>query len=282
MKVLTIAHLTFLEARQRRLLWIIFLIGLLFLGLFALGFYFMYEEVSGGISRGSSADPTLITDEFSNVMLLMGLYGVNSLGVLLAVLLAVSTIAGEIASGTIQTIVTKPLRRWEVVLGKWLGLAVMLAAVILFLSAGLMAIVWLIAGYLPPNLVQGVGLMILEGLIFLALTILGGTRLSVLGNGVVMFMLYGMTFVAGWVEQIGALLQNEAAVNVGIVASLVVPGEAMWRRAAYLMQTPILRELSVTPFSTASAPNNAMVAYAAGYVVIVLGIAALSFRGRDL
>jgi ABC-type transport system involved in multi-copper enzyme maturation permease subunit len=277
MSVLTIAHLTFLEARQRRLFWIILVVGLASLALFALGFYFTYREV-----RPGPTDPTLLRTSFSSILLLMALYGVNSLGVMLAVLLSVDTISGEIASGTIQTVVTKPLRRWEIVLGKWLGLAGMLVAFIVVMSASMVITVWAIAQYLPPHLWEGIGLMALEGLFFLTLSILGGTRLSPLGNGVVVFMLYGMAFVAGWVEQFGALLHSETAVNIGIVASLFVPGETMWRRAAYLMQPPVMRELSITPFTAASAPSVAMVVYTCLYIAVTLGVAVYVFGRRDL
>ncbi len=277
MNTLNIAHLTFLEARQRKLLWIIVIIGLVSLALFAVGFYFLHRDVRAGVST-----PALVYTEVSNVFLLMGLYGVDSLAVLLAVLVSVNIISGEISSGTIQAIVTKPLRRWEIVLGKWLGLTVMLGIFVVAMSAGMMAIVWFIARYLPPNPVQGVALIFLEALVFLTLSILGGTRLPSLGNGVVVFMLYGLTFIGGWVEQIGSLLQNEIMVNIGIVTSLFVPGEAMWRRAAYLMQPPFLRELGFSPFSAASSPSVAMVLYTAAYIAVALFLALRSFATRDL
>ncbi len=77
----------------------------------------------------------------------------------------------------------------------------------------------------------------------LSLSLLGGTRLPALANGVVIFMFYGLAFIAGWIEQIGSYLQNEAAVNIGIIVSLFLPIEAMWKRAAYILQPPFLREL---------------------------------------
>jgi hypothetical protein len=85
----------------------------------------------------------------------------------------------------------------------------------------------------------------LEGLVVLTLSILGGTRLSTLTNAVVIFMLYGLAFIAGWIEQIGSFLRSEAAVNIGIIISLLIPSEAMWKRAAYLMQPSFLRELGL-------------------------------------
>ena len=276
MKVLAVAGLSFLEARQRKLFWIILVIGLVALVLFAAGFYFVYQDI-----RGPSGIET-VRISASSIFLLMALYGVNSLGVMLAVLISVDTISGEIASGTIQTIVTKPLRRWQVVLGKWLGLALMLAAFVVLMSGGMIAVVWAISGYLPPHLLQGVGLMILEGLVFLTLSILGGTRLPPMGNGVVVFMLYGVAFVAGWVEQFGALLNNDTAVSIGIVVSLFVPGEAMWRRAASLMQPPLLGGMDFSPFTPASTPSEAMIIYTIAYTAALLLLALVSFQRRDL
>ena len=277
MSILTIAHLTFLEARRRKLFWIVLVVGLLALVLFSLGFYFMYQDLP---QTGPNA--ALIRTEFSNVLLLMSLYGVNSLGVMLAVLISADTIAGEIASGTIQTVVTKPLRRWEVVLGKWLGLAGMLAVFEAAMSAGMMAVVWTLSGYVPEHPFQGVGLMVLSGLVFLTISILGGTRLPTLGNGVLAFMLYGVAFVGGWVEQIGALVHSDTAVNIGIAVSLLVPGETLWRRAAYLLQPPVLGEVTFTPFGTSSAPSEAMVVYSLAYVAVLLTAAVLLFQRRDL
>jgi len=192
--------------------------------------------------------------------MLAGLYVINFLVVLMAVSTSVDTIAGEVASGTIQTIVSKPLRRWEVLLGKWLGLALMLGGFSAFMTLALMGIVRLISGYWPPNAFRGAGLIVLEGLVVLSLSILGGTRLPTLTNAVVVFMLYGLAFVAGWIEQIGSYLRSEAAVNFGIIVSLLMPSEAMWKRAAYLMQPPFLRELGfeATPFGAATAPSGAL------------------------
>jgi len=275
--MLTITRLTFVEARQRRLLWAVTLMGLAFLALFALGFYFVHREISRA-SGNNISDLFEATDFF----LLAGLYVVNFLMIMLAVLTSVDTIAGEITSGTIHTVVSKPLRRWDVVLGKWLGLAGMLSVFTILMSIGMIAIVWLIARYTPPNPVQGITLMVVEGLVLLTLSILGGARLSTLTNGVVVFMLYGLAFIAGWIEQIGALLHNEAAVNIGIVISLLMPSEAMWKRAAYLMEPPFLRALGIHPFAAVSAPSNAMVAYTLLYVAIALTGAVYLFQKRDL
>lgn len=275
MRTFAIARLTFLEARHRKLLWIVIALGLLFWGLFAVGFYFMYRD----LSRYARGNDLL---EASNMLLIVGLYVVSFLTVMLAVLTSADTIAGEISSGVIHTIVTKPLRRWEVVLGKWLGLGLLLSAFVVLMSLGLMGIVWGISRYIAPHPVEGIALMVLEGLVVLTLSILGSTRLSTLANGVAVFMLFGLAFIAGWIEQIGAFTHNATAVNIGIVVSLFMPSEAMWKRAAYLMQPPFLRELGFTPFSAGNAPSGAMVAYTLVYIALALLAALHLFQKRDL
>jgi ABC-type transport system involved in multi-copper enzyme maturation permease subunit len=216
-----------------------------------------------------------------NLLLIAGLYVVHFLTVMLAIFASVDTISGEIASHTIQTLVTKPVRRWQIVLGKWLGYAAMLLIYLGLLGGGIFLVMYLLVGYTPPNPLIGLLLLMLEALVLLSLSILGGTRLSTLTNGVLMFMLYGVAFIGAWVEQIGALLQSHAAVNVGIVTSLLMPVEALWRRAAYLMQPPLLSSVP-SPFSGTSPPSQAMVIYAVAYAALALALAMRQFGRRDL
>ncbi len=275
MKLALIAWLTFHEARRRRMLWAVGLSGLAFLALFAVAFWLMYREVSTIPVVGRRS-------EIYNGLTLLGLYAVNFLVVMLSVLASVDILSGEIASGTIHTVATRPIHRWEVVVGKWLGLTGMLALFTVLMSGGLMLISRVISGYDLPNPALGVALMVLEGTVVLALSILGGTRLTTLANGVLLFMLYGVAFIAGWIENIGSIIGNQSAVNIGIAVSLVVPTEAMWRLAAFLMQPPLVRGLANGPFSTNSAPSSAMVAWSIGYVLLALGLAVYSFNRRDL
>ena len=71
----------------------------------------------------------------------------------------------------------------------------------------------------------------------------GSSRLSTLATGGLVFGLFGVAFVGGWVEQIGSFLESQPAVELGILSSLIFPGEAVWRRAAYLMSTSLIRML---------------------------------------
>ncbi len=279
--ILTIAHLTLHEALRRKIVLTALLLGIGFLVIFGLGFA---AVLSSSPNLPRPANPTGIAQQYVAVafIVMAGLYAVNFLLVMMAALMPVDTVSGEIRSGAIQTLVTKPLHRAEILLGKWLGFWVILALYFLLMAGGVIVIATVLSGYTPPNVLPGMELMLLKGTLLLTLSIAGGTRLSTLANGVMVFGLYGLAFIGGWVEQIGALLGNDGATNIGIVASLLVPSEALWNLAAYNMQPAIMRDLNITPFSPASVPSTAMVWWAVAYILVVLAFGLRQFETRDL
>lgn len=277
--ILSISQLTIHEALRKRVLLAALLLGLAFLVVFGIGFYFMNREVITG-ARGPE---TRVERTLIYIFLTMaGLYAVNFLMVMMAALLPIDTVSGEIRSGAIQSLVTKPLHRSEVLLGKWLGFWVILAAYLVLMAGGVLVIASWIGNTSPPNVWFGLSLMLLEATLLLTLSIAGGTRLSTLANGVMVFGLFGLAFIGGWIEQIGTLFQNETARLVGIITSLLVPTEALWQLAAYNMQPALMRDMTLTPFSPASVPSNMMIVWAGGYILLILFVGLWSFRTRDL
>jgi ABC-type transport system involved in multi-copper enzyme maturation permease subunit len=210
------------------------------------------------------------------------LYAANFLIVMTSVLVTIDTLSGEIGTGVIEALCTKPVPRWAVATGKWLGCWAILALYATLLCGGVLAAARLVAGYTPPNAARGLPLLLLEGTVLMTLALAGGTRLSTLANGVSVFGLYGLAFIGGWMEQIGTLAGNATARYVGIGASLLVPSESLWQLASYQMQPPLVRDLGIGPFSPLSVPSPAMVGWAAGYVALTLALALYLFRTRDL
>jgi hypothetical protein len=124
--------------------------------------------------------------------------------------------------------------------------------------------------------------MVFESMLLVTLSIFGGSRFSTVTNGILAFALYGLAFIGGWVDQIGTMVDNAAARNVGTVVSLIMPSEAMWQRAAYHMQPAIMRDLGLSPFSPASLPSVAMVVWAAGWALLLLVLAVRGLQRRAL
>lgn len=272
---LTIARLTLQEAIRRRILTAALIAGAAFLTLYGIGFHLILQHQHGNMSL---IERRIVL----NVFTLAGLYAANILTVMAAVLLPIDTLSGEIGSGVIQTLAVRPIRRREIVLGKWLGYWIVMAGYLALLAGGVLAIARTLASFTPPRIELGLPLMLLEGTVLLTLAIMGGARLSTVTNGMLAFGLFGLAFIGNWVEQIGTWAGNDAARELGTVASLIMPSEAMWQLAASKMQPSILSELSSTPFSPASVPSAAMVVWAAGYILVSLAVAIRWFGKRAL
>jgi ABC-type transport system involved in multi-copper enzyme maturation permease subunit len=275
--LLTIAHLTWLEARRRRVVLAAFICGLGFLAVFAIAVYFMNRnlEPAGGVAQ-------LRRQMQLQVLTLAGLYAVNFLAAALAVMLPVDTLSGEMASGVMQTIASKPVRRAEIVLGKWLVYGLMNAGYIAIMAGGVVLVMRVITGFAQQRTGGAFGLMVLEATVLLSITIAGGVRFSTVTNGIVAFALYGVAFVGGWIEQVGVVVGNATARYIGTAISLVSPPDALWRLAMYKLPPPFMQTLQLGPFSPASVPSAAMVWWAVGYVIVALALAIRGFQKRPL
>lgn len=213
---------------------------------------------------------------------MMALYAGSMMTSLMAALTSCDTLAGEIASGTIHAIATKPVRRWALVLGKWTGFAWLLTLYVLFIEGGAVAIDWLESRNLPFHSAGALALIWLQAMVLLGVTMACSARLSALTSGACTLGLYGLGFLGGWVEQFGAIRHVQACVNLGIVSSLIMPSDALWRRAAYKIQPPLLGAAGVSPFSGSTVPSAAMVIYAVAYALAALVVAQILFERRDL
>ena len=143
-------------------------------------------------------------------------------------------------------------------------------------------IVFFQSDYLPRNMLMGVSLIYLESLLVMTISLAGSSAMPALATGGMVFGLYGLAFLGGWIEQIGSLMRNPTAVQIGIVTSLMIPTEALWRRAAYEMQTPLASTLGLSPFGAFSVPSALMIAYAILYLVLALMAAINIFKQRDI
>lgn len=285
MKALVIAQLTFREGLRKKLVLGVVFLSLIFAALYVWGFHlFVQDWRAMEARRGAQGATTMFPYEiFASAMVLLGLWTVNFLAGVMTIFAAVGSIASEIEQGTLLAIVPKPIRRWEIVLGKWLGYAGMLAIYIGVMVAIVTTTAHFIGDYRPPNILQAYGLILLVALMLLNLTMLGSTLFSTVANGVIVFMLYGMAITGGLVEQIGTALDNDVLVRIGVIVSILVPSDSMWRLASYLVQPRIaVNFLGPNPFGTTVPPSSLAVWYSIGYMVVLLLLAMACFQRRDL
>jgi Cu-processing system permease protein len=262
---LLMARVTFREAARRKILWIAALAGFAFLGFFWTALHF--------VLKNAAPQAKVSIREAIGMMTMMVLYAGSMMTSLMAVLTSCDTLSGEIASGTIHAIATKPVQRWCLVLGKWLGFVGMLTLYVLLIEGGSIGLSWFESGYLAHHALAVLSLVWLQAVVLLGVTMVASTCFSSLTSGAVSLGLYGLAFVGGHLQ---------ALVNLGILSSLIMPSDALWRRAAFKFQPPLIGSVGASPFGSNLVPSNAMVVYAALYAVLAILLAQVLFSRRDL
>src|SRR6185295_18958942 len=107
--ILIIPHLTWMETRRRRIALAAVLCGLLFLLAYGTAVFFLHRNAP------PTPPPAFMRQAQLVFLTLAGLYVVNFLTTALAVLLPVDTLSGEISSGVMQTLASKPISRADIV-----------------------------------------------------------------------------------------------------------------------------------------------------------------------
>ncbi len=266
--VLVFARLTVQEASRRRLLLALLILTLLVVGFSAWGFNKITTVTR---SDGSTLPPdqvALITSQLLIVVTFM-YSGVLALS---AAVVAGPLISSEVESGLLLSMLAHPVRRSEVVIGKWLGLAV------------------LVTIYVPPHPIQLVVYVAAEGLTLLSLGLLLSTRLSGITGGVIALVAWLMAWIAGVVGDIGTGLQNSALQNVGTISHLLLPTDGLWRGAVYAMEPDVILATlraagtagRANPFSAVDPPPVPFLAWVVVWFALVLGLSIWSFRTREI
>jgi ABC-type transport system involved in multi-copper enzyme maturation permease subunit len=269
------------EAISRRLVVIGLVLSAGYLALFAFGFNALYTRVAGEADR-------LSVGLAAGVMTILGLYVVRFLAALLAIFLSSSAVASEIDSGVLHAVLARPLSRTSWLAQRWLAFVLISVGYVLLMTGAITAIARGVAGYAPLSVGRALLVLALELAVLLSLGLLTSTTWSAVTSGVITFSLFGVAWLAGIIELIGTQLSNEAMRTAGIVTSLVVPSDALWRGASYYLQSPSIIALAGqdigtgNPFTGSAPPTTALVVWSVGYVVVLLAIAAWRMRHRDL
>ncbi|KLU58647.1 ABC-2 family transporter protein [Peptococcaceae bacterium CEB3] len=275
--MLTILRLTIKEVVRRKILHVTILLSLLFLALFGIGVRFAYTNLTRNL------DPLrfLIVQQF----FVLGLFFGSFLVSFLTVMTAVGAISAEIESGTILAILPHPIRRSDVILGKFFGYALLLAIFSLLYYTALSALVTVLTGLPLPYRLFPVLLFTLQPLILLSVTIYGTTLLPTLANGIAVFMLYAVGWLGGMIEQVGYLLKNGTLIHLGILSSLIMPADALYRKIIATVQSGAARSLTgnfLGPFGVQAEPSVWMLLYTGLYILCFVLAAVGRFNRRDI
>jgi ABC-type transport system involved in multi-copper enzyme maturation permease subunit len=204
--------------------------------------------------------------------------------------IASPAVSGEMESGVLQTIVSRPIRRSAVMIGKWLGLAFLVAGYSVGVAALEMAVVDWVSGFLPRNPVAVAAYLFAEGAVLLTLVLAISTRLSTLATGVLGVALFGSAWLSGVVGALGTTFKISALRTVGQVARYVLPTDGLWHGAIYYLEPSTFIASRVAeapgsggdPFFALAPPSWQFLAYSTIWFLAVLGAGLVGFERREL
>lgn len=232
MKIAAIAFNTFRESIRDRILYSLLVFALAMIGA---------SVILSMLSVGGEA--RIIKD--------LGLASIGMVGALIAIFIGVGLVHKEIERRTIYTIITKPIRRADFVLGKFLGLALTLAINVAIMGAGLILLASSMEARLTWELLLPLALTYLKLLVVTAIAVLFSTfstptlsaifslALMVVGSVDEDLKLFASTFGGSTLQTVVAalylVLPNLASLDVGaaVVRGQTVPAAAVWLAAAY-------------------------------------------------
>jgi len=285
-RLLVVARLTLAETARRRLFLVLVVVTFVAVALSAWGF----AQIAGFAPEGASPEQRaaalpVIVSQFLVLVTFMYSF-ILALG---AAFLAGPIVASDIESGVAVAMLARPLRRSELLLGKWLGIALLVA----FYAVG-SGILELIAvrvttGYVPPHPVLAVAFLVGQAVVLLTAATALATRLAAITSGVLALATFGLAWVGGIVGGIGVALANPSIAVVGDATAYLVPTDGLWRGVVYGLEPPLAILIAAgrglneaNPFFASQPPPIGFVAWAVAWIALVLGLGVVAFRRREL
>ncbi|HUY25756.1 MAG: ABC transporter permease [Candidatus Dormiibacterota bacterium] len=218
-------------------------------------------------------------------LLLLVMFMFSFVLALTSAFLAAPAIAGELESGVAQGLLARPLRRRELVLGRWLGLSLTIAVYTLVSTTLEFILVNWTTGYLPPQPVAAEAALLVEGLILLTFTLALSTRISAITAGVIAVIAFGTMWLGGVAGAFGQVFHNAAISNVGVVTHFLLPTDGLWHAAVYAMEPSAFATAAIhglnSSFESASGPSVWYLVWVAVWLVAALGLGLVSFENRE-
>lgn len=151
-KIKAIAINTFHEGIRNRIMY-----NLVFFALVMIVFSYFVGEVSIG--------------EKLKVMQDMGLASISIFGILIAIFVGIGLVYKEVDKRTIYTIISKPIQRYQFLLGKFFGLALMLFVQVVFMSLFFYLILYLTTDVVSIGLLKPILLIYMELLVITSIAL---------------------------------------------------------------------------------------------------------------
>jgi len=208
------------------------------------------------------------------ILVNVGLSSISLFGTIIAILVGIGLVSKEIEKKTLYTILSRPVRRWEFIVGKYFGLLLTLVVNTAFMTVGLY-LALLVTGHslgkADALLLVAIYCIVLQFMMMVALTLLFSSFSTPVFSAIFAFAL----FVIGTFAED---LKNFAAMSHGVT---------QWLATAAAYVVPNFASLNVISQAAHEQPiSGSMVAFNTLYALLYSGAvtaaAVLIFERRNL
>ena len=281
----TIIRLTFIEIRKKKILYLTLGLTAIFLILYGTALHFAYDSLE-------QQEP-FMRATISSQLISMGIYAMVFIVSFLSIFSSVGAISSEIDNGTYDAILAKPIKRYEIVLGKYIGILLVLIPYVTFFYLSIMGFniffgKGMIVNLAFNSILKSLLTLYLLPILLTAVGIFFSCSMSTMASGITLLIMYFFGMIGGFLEQISGAITVEttkqALSNIGIITSLIIPSDIIYKKASSLLFTTSSGlNLSIGSLMGAKTqPSSAMMIYIVIYIVVMLILAVRKFQKRDL
>ncbi|MFY9804410.1 MAG: ABC transporter permease [Candidatus Acidiferrales bacterium] len=247
---------TFREAVRDRVLY-----NLIFFALMMIGAAILVGEISIGVDR--------------MVIINLGLSAISIFGIIMAIFIGVGLVYKEMEKRTLYSLLAKPIRRWEFLVGKFAGLLLTLVVNTFLMSLGLAAALYYVSRTFERwdvTILVAIYFILLELALITALALFFSCFSSPLLSTLYTLGIYVVGVFAPGIKQVGEYTQNPAAASAARFVYYLLPNFHNFNVIAAAAHGEAI------PFSLIW--HNTL--YAVLYVAAILVAASAVFSGRNL
>ena len=286
--MITIARLTIGEAARRKVLWILVVLAVVAVGLVGFG-----VERLVTLARASGNTSEIGLQVAISQILIFIAFQFGFVLAMTAAFLGAPAVASDLDSGIALALLARPIRRSSYLMGRWLGLAAVVAAYGAGMALLAIVVIERVSGYSPPTVFLPLVFIVGQGLVVLTLSLLLSTRLPPIAAGAIAVVAFGLAWMAGAIERVGiAIAAENPGVDLSIVGQIgraLLPTDGLWRGVIYGLEPPIVIAMAqgnplaeANPFYASSPPEPSFLVWSVIWVVLVMSLAAWSLRRREL
>lgn len=275
MKTWAVTRFTLKETIRSKTMIIGLVLSLLYLAVVP-----MLSTGAGGTAVIGDMDQTAAGRDFLG----FALGGLNFIGMAMAIFTTLGAIYTEVEKGTIMSLVVKPLHRWQIVVGKWLGHVLLMSGYVLIMGFALWVSVGVGSGAFIWRFFPALALVCLNIITMVSLTLVFSTFLPVIANSIFVFLIFIFTSNLRIINAIGETSDNIALVILSNVLRLVLPVSEVSDLAGVALAGSVTpASPDIVPTETAAfAPRGWSFAYEMLYIAAMVFLATAVFRKKDL